>query len=297
MYYKNVRNIIKYMELPKKFIRNPALLKELFRYIKNDLMALRGCYDYDYPILFIAGLPKSGTTWLRNMMAQVPGYNIRPINDPDGVTLRHDISEDVFLLIPRWGYTILKLHTRYSEENLRIIRRHVPKFIVMIRDLRDMCLSRYFHVKADPTHRHNVLYRSLSFDEGLHHCIEVVKDAYVSWVKDWLDIGNENIEQIMLIRYEDLNRYTYDTIKKILYYWHLPADDGFISQLIRTKLSSERDLKKECRKSVGGRLSSTARKGIVGDWRNYFKETHKNEFKNIAGDLLISLGYERDYNW
>lgn len=56
-------------------------------------------------------------------------------------------------------------------------------------------------------------------------------------------------------------------------------------------------------KSSGNRVrgeedpSSFFRKGIAGDWRNYFTERDKQIFKEEAGDLLIRLGYEEDYDW
>jgi hypothetical protein len=39
------------------------------------------------------------------------------------------------------------------------------------------------------------------------------------------------------------------------------------------------------------------RKGISGDWLNYFSDAHKGAFKEQAGELLIGLGYEKNLNW
>jgi len=39
------------------------------------------------------------------------------------------------------------------------------------------------------------------------------------------------------------------------------------------------------------------RKGIAGDWKNVFTERDRATFKEVAGDLLIKLGYEKDNNW
>jgi len=39
------------------------------------------------------------------------------------------------------------------------------------------------------------------------------------------------------------------------------------------------------------------RQGSVGDWKNYFTEEHKKEFKKIAGHILIKEGYEKDMEW
>jgi hypothetical protein len=39
------------------------------------------------------------------------------------------------------------------------------------------------------------------------------------------------------------------------------------------------------------------RKGVAGDWRNYFTPHVNDAFKERYGDLLIHLGYERSLNW
>jgi hypothetical protein len=38
-------------------------------------------------------------------------------------------------------------------------------------------------------------------------------------------------------------------------------------------------------------------KGAIGGWKNKFEHSHKEAFKKVAGNLLIELGYETDYNW
>lgn len=49
--------------------------------------------------------------------------------------------------------------------------------------------------------------------------------------------------------------------------------------------------------NIDPKSSGTFRKGSIGDWKEEFNEEHKNAFKEIAGELLIKLGYETDYNW
>ena len=39
------------------------------------------------------------------------------------------------------------------------------------------------------------------------------------------------------------------------------------------------------------------RKGIVGDWRNYFSREARLAFDHYAGDQLLRLGYEADGTW
>jgi hypothetical protein len=46
-----------------------------------------------------------------------------------------------------------------------------------------------------------------------------------------------------------------------------------------------------------GRGSLTFRQGQTGDWRNHFVEEHRSTFKEVAGDTLVRLGYEKDLDW
>jgi hypothetical protein len=43
--------------------------------------------------------------------------------------------------------------------------------------------------------------------------------------------------------------------------------------------------------------TSTFREGAIGGWRRHFTEEHKTVCKDVIGDLLIDLGYERDRDW
>jgi len=45
-------------------------------------------------------------------------------------------------------------------------------------------------------------------------------------------------------------------------------------------------------------ISGTFRKGIIGDWKNYFTDDIKETFIKLGGaDILIAEGYEKDYDW
>jgi hypothetical protein len=57
------------------------------------------------------------------------------------------------------------------------------------------------------------------------------------------------------------------------------------------------------RRKSGGRKkgeenrSHHYRKGVPGDWVNYFDDKLKQSFKDRYGDLVVQLGYENDYDW
>jgi hypothetical protein len=46
-----------------------------------------------------------------------------------------------------------------------------------------------------------------------------------------------------------------------------------------------------------GIMRPTFRKGIAGDWKNYFTPELKETYKESIGKFLIEFGYERDLSW
>lgn len=287
------------LNLVSKVIRNPRNMREISNYLKNDFDTLRGMYRYKHPIIFIAGLPKSGTTWLRSMLALLPGYNIRPIYDPIGSINRRDISEDIFNALPQNRYSIIKVHTQYSPENFDIITRYVDRFIVMCRDLRDMCVSRYIHVKNDRMHQLYHEYNQWPKEKGIMHSIEFVHREFIPWVEGWRKASHDHPGKILLVQYEQLNRALKKTLERIFQFYELHVDASVIQRMLQTQLKKEADIRRNL-KDIDrriGRLKSTARKGIIGDWRNHFNTEHKTRFKELMGGYLIRWGYEKDLNW
>ena len=248
-------------------------------------------YPYKHRILFLAGLPKSGTTWMRNLLCMVPGYHARTIYDPSRLVILHDISPLVFELMPRYGKSVIKLHTRYSPENFATICQYVKKFIVMYRDLRDMCVSRYFHVLNEESHRHHGLYKSLTEEEGILHSINIARLEYVAWVRDWQRIAESYPDRIIQVRYEDLHRDVKTTMGKVLAFFDIPYEQAMLESMEQSRLKTPVELKESLLRS------DTKRKGIIGDWKNYFTPRLKDSFKEVAGELLVQLGYESDENW
>lgn len=281
----------------KKLTRNPRFIFEIAHYLKNDLQSALGVHRYPHKVIFIAGLPKSGTTWAETQLAKIPGYNIRPLYDPRGLAVDHDIGDETFEWLPKRGYSIVKLHTRYTPDNFQVILRHVPKFVVIIRDLRDMCVSAYFHVKSEPSHRHYELYNNVSKDEGMMHRIQVTCEHYVPWVGDWYDVAMAQPDRILLLRYEEFNADPARSFGQILDFFELAGHDSLVEEMAASRLRKEEDIARSLDGMVGLRMRNTARKGIVGDWRNHFNEQHVAEFKRLSGDVLVRMGYEATQDW
>jgi hypothetical protein len=49
--------------------------------------------------------------------------------------------------------------------------------------------------------------------------------------------------------------------------------------------------------SINPGRSPTFRSGKTGEWKKLFTSGHKKIFREVAGDLLVKLGYEKDHDW
>jgi hypothetical protein len=95
------------------------------------------------------------------------------------------------------------------------------------------------------------------------------------------------------VKYEDLLENPEDEVKRLLEFLGADADE----QTVRQCVSATSFEKLAGGRRRGQEATSFFRKGIAGDWKNVFTEQDKRDFKAVAGDLLIELGYEKDKNW
>lgn len=82
-------------------------------------------------------------------------------------------------------------------------------------------------------------------------------------------------------------------VGELLAFLDLPADRAVVADMMARssfRFYAGRDRGEEDRKRF-------YRKGIAGDWKNHFSAEQKEIFKEIAGDMLIRLGYTKDMDW
>lgn len=275
----------------RKLSRAAALGLSPVRALGDSYMARR--HKWPHKVIFIAGMPKSGTTWLEHLLGELPAYRVRAVHDPCGCVINHDVCDAVFAGLPRNLYSVVKLHTRFTPENLRVIDKFDLHTVVMYRDLRDQCVSRYYHVLNEAAHRHHQYYVSSSQSEGISHCIEVILQEYVTWIRDWLPVIAARPDRFMEVRYETLRADPRSVLAEALAFYGIEASTEMIDAMIDgVKKKTTFNLKKNLERGTG-----TARKGMIGDWRNHFTPEHVRRLKEGCGEFLIELGYERDSNW
>ena len=170
-----------------------------------------------------------------------------------------------------------------------------PKFIpyFIFRDPRDVVVSHVFYVtEMEKNHAHHAYYQSLpDFDSRLKTSIIGRPDADIEFPNiaerfipylDWL-----NHSEVLTMHFEDLIHDRAATLTRIA--------DHFLA---RVPLQTPRELILESlESSINPSRSPTFRSGKTGEWKKYFTEEHTRIFKDVAGDLLIRLGYEKNRDW
>ena len=164
----------------------------------------------------------------------------------------------------------------------------------MYRDPRDVLVSQvFFATDMREEHGMHEYYKSLpDFDARLKVAITgvdqdglkmvSVKERY-DGVFQWLEVPG-----VMCIRFEDLIDNRDAALNAML---AEIEKTGYIIPVPRKKALAV------LIEVIQPRKSRTFRSGKTGGWRKYFTEEQKKLFKDIAGDLLVRLGYEKSDDW
>lgn len=240
----------------------------------------------------VNGSPKSGTTWVVRMLSSLPGYY--PAGNLQGDLEAYRNVRDG---------SVLHGHEVFSEELVAILCEQRIQVVLIIRDPRDQAVSHMFHILRDEGHLAHHWLRQLQLDQALMYTIRG-RAGMIGGTGEALKLTNgwlRNQANIISVKYEDLHSDTALTLHEILRRLNLEVSDQLINAIVFRnrfeRLSAGRKLWQNRRKQGESDNRSHFRKGIVGDWRNYFNDNHRQVFKEIAGEALIELGYETSLDW
>jgi hypothetical protein len=96
------------------------------------------------------------------------------------------------------------------------------------------------------------------------------------------------------VRYENMLERPEEELGRLLRFLGADADEDIVAQCVEATRFEKRSGGRERGEEDSGTF---LRKGIAGDWKNVFTERDKAIFKEVAGDLLIELGYEENKAW
>ncbi len=301
-----MRNIItKIINRSLKLILNPKLswifISYEFKKIFSDILFIFQ-EKYKYKIIFLAGMPMSATTKVKNMCGMIPGYFTRYSPMPYDVRVNQDISNSAFRYTPFWSYTLFKTHLNPSSQNLDIIKKNgVEKVIVTYRDLRDVVVARYHRLmkfpkkKGDPNFSE---YHLMKKPDAINDSIEVVSRDYINWINGWFDRANNENNFVLFVKFEDLIINPKDEFKKILNFYEINLSEKLIEQICQNT-EGKKDMVTNLNESriLPWALSSNFRSGKIGNWKSEFTEENLVYAKKLLGESLIKLKYEFNSNW
>lgn len=198
-----------------------------------------------------------------------------------------------------WLGEFLTAHIPYSTRWHNLLAERRGRVLLIIRDPRDVVVSHFYYVTyKDRKHRLRPYYLQLADDHArLMASIQGLTpsdgnpygrlDNIARRFRSFLEWEHHDA---LVVRFEHLvgpegggsAERQEATIRNIAHHLGLPLSPEKVRFVAH---------------NLFYRKSATFRKGSIGDWRNHFTEEHKRVFKELAGDLLIDLGYERDNDW
>lgn len=252
------------------------------------------------PPIFGNAKPKSGSHLLTQVLggfcriapyAYVEAEPVRTVKVSGGRFSADEILRQL-KRIPRgvigWGYVDA------TPENVAFLCRPERVNYFIYRDPRDMLISHiFFATDMHQGHGMHEYYQTLSdFDARLKVAITGIDQdgLYMVSVRQRYEGVFQWLEQpaVLCIRFEELIHEQERILNQML---DQVEKTGY---LIPTPRPKALEILLE---TIQPKKSKTFRSGKTGEWRKYFKDEHKALFKEVAGDLLVRLGYEKNNDW
>jgi hypothetical protein len=247
------------------------------------------------PKIFANSIPKAGTNLIKKML-----YSLDCVTPRWSYHLDRSIKGHLDQLYKTKNGQVLTSHIPWSEKLAATLKKNKFKILFMIRDIRDLAYSNvYYYTFRDSAHPlHRYFCRLPNDNERLTASILGVTADDADDGQHWGTIG-ERVQQYLgwidepsclTIRFEDLigkagggeDQKQHETVRCIIDHLELSFSEPEINDICQQTFSTK---------------SRTFRKGHIRDWKNHFTENHKQLFKEVAGDILIQMGYENNYNW
>ena len=244
---------------------------------------------------YVISYPRSGNTWAINSLKLL--FN----------GIRCEAYSDFRYYPYLWQSDNFNMKTeeKITDGRVAIIKSHCQvdnfiakypqkKVIYVLRDGRDTLLSYYFYRKAiekgeiriNYYGKHNIMYGGV--DNGVN--TEFIESEFMKFLQTHAILWKNHIagwmdyREKMTIRYEQMSKDLSKILTKVSRYLQiLPlANEQEIANFWEKRFRND-----IFRNSNGDFF----RKGIVGDWRNYYSKEHIREFYRTSGDLNCQLGY------
>ncbi len=257
--------------VPKRFFRR-RLEQRIQR--RTGLTPIR---DTDPADIFIVGYPKSGNTWMQNLVAGV-AFGIDPNRTPDSLVneLVPDVHDVLF-------YRRFETPTFFKSHYLP--RPEYRRVVYLLRDGRDAMVSYFHHLSAIHGSEPDFL-KMVSDGEGLFPC------RWHEHVDAWMK--NPYGAQMITIRYEALKTGPVAELRRLCEFAGLERPDHSLQSIAAGcsfDAMREREQTMGWSSTVWPKDRAFVRRGEVGSFRNEMPSAVAAEFMRQAQQILVQAGY------
>jgi hypothetical protein len=197
------------------------------------------------------------------------------------------------------GQAVRDMHAVYPD----------AKLVYIVRDGRDVLVSERFRnfveeskflTGEDKRVVSDLRADSAPFTDGRRSIFTetFIRRVAGGWVRNLQETEDEGRRLFDMnyfgIRYEDLLARPFVEMTRLWEFLGVKADRT-LEKVILEEMSSNPDEEWQAKRNED--ISSFLPKGQAGNWTRLFTARDKALFKEIAGDVLVKWGYEKDKNW
>jgi len=241
--------------------------------------------------VFLITYPKAGTLWLSEIVYRItkpkkPSVNLLGGAVPYFETASHEELEA--LPSPRYIFTHLPLSLilRSNEHDL--------KYIYLARNPRDVAVS-FFHFMSSV----RVCDFEGTWDEFLDYFMngEVPYGSYFDHVLEWWE--HKDDENVLFLKYEVLKKELKGQVKIIAEFLGIQLSDEEANTIAEQCTFQAMKANPGIRADALSKMykkGSHLRKGMVGDWQNYFSDEQLAEFQKLYQYRMQQSGLEFEFH-
>lgn len=224
--------------------------------------------------IFIACVPKSGSTFLKNALVSITGYR-----DAFMVYTPGQFEQDLYLPMldsMAGADTVTQQHCRASDANVQMMQAYGIRPVVLVRNIFDCVVSLldFYNGGAFSNSFFRADYPSLDEETRIDLLIDTLVPWYFEFVASWSLVNKQGRLESMWLSYEDVIKDKPQAIKDVLGFYGLSAPHrGLVRRIGEIERQKQRT---RFNKGVTGRgearLSDT-QKDRIRSYTRYFPTT------------------------
>lgn len=241
------------------------------------------------PRILTVTMPKSGTNLLQRILVLHPALS-RAWLPTLGQRNREKWSNPQQLFASVGEGKIVSTHFDFEDDLARLLRKQLGfKLILMVRDPRDAVISDMHYIQTWPGHPLKAKITAMPDDKTRLIALIEGRDG-IRNIRDQILRFSEWSRYAHTVRFEDAvgaagggsDEEQFNVIKTLFAYLDMPLCDREVRFVANNARSSK---------------TQTFRTGKIRNWEHVYDREVKDAFREVAGNLLIDLGYEDNTDW